>query len=319
MPWSECHCGQAEVELHVWHCLEVMLTGSQHRTWSHQGRDSGMVGFTMPTSSCVFARCPISLLRQAPIAHPLCLQAPDGDAADTADDVAAAVDADEEAAAAAPAAAAAAPQEEEEEFSEDDEPNVGQWSPPPLDPKHTAGRDVIPEAEDEALLNLLRKQVCFAFTLHGCCIGRVGWVELLGSSSFSRQVMPEGEGNALWRLLCKKGDCLEFVGMLLLCIRQIMAATSAGVQPANLLVQAADRNWTQSLNVALCFFQGCDLHVCLEQGSMNGGGQLCMRAGCLYDQLLPAGSWGASSASVLLLKHARAAGRRPLCSLPPEQ
>lgn len=69
----------------------------------------------------------------------------------------------EEAAAAAPAAAAAAPQEEEEEFLEDDEPNVGQWSPPPLDPKHVAGRDVIPEAEDEALLNLLRKQV-------RCCI-----------------------------------------------------------------------------------------------------------------------------------------------------
>ena len=98
------------------------------------------------------------------------LQADDANAADAAEDAAVGID-PEVAAAAAPAAAAAAPQDEEEEFSEDDEPNVGQWSPPPLDPKHVAGRDVIPEAEDEALLNLLRKQVRFCshptWLLHG--------------------------------------------------------------------------------------------------------------------------------------------------------
>ena len=43
---------------------------------------------------------------------------------------------------------------------EDEDANLGQWSPAPLEPEEYAGRDVEPEEDDLRTLNLLRTQVC---------------------------------------------------------------------------------------------------------------------------------------------------------------
>ena len=63
-------------------------------------------------------------------------------------------------AAAAAAAAAAAPREDWEESDEEfGEENVGQWSPQPVPVSEIRGLEVVGQAEDERMLQLLRTQV----------------------------------------------------------------------------------------------------------------------------------------------------------------
>ena len=49
--------------------------------------------------------------------------------------------------------------DESEEWEPPEEENVGQWSPPRLDPRAATGQDIITEEEDARLLELLRAQV----------------------------------------------------------------------------------------------------------------------------------------------------------------
>ena len=49
--------------------------------------------------------------------------------------------------------------DESEDWEPPEEENVGQWSPPRLDPRAATGQDIIPEEEDARLLELLRAQV----------------------------------------------------------------------------------------------------------------------------------------------------------------
>lgn len=47
----------------------------------------------------------------------------------------------------------------EESREAEEATDAGQWSPEPLEPEDFAGQDVVPEEEDTARLQLLRKQV----------------------------------------------------------------------------------------------------------------------------------------------------------------